>query len=297
MDIITSHINADFDSLASMIAAKKLYPEAEIVFPGSQEKKLRDFIEAFQPVKIKRIKDVDLSKVERLIIVDTKTPDRIGPLAQLLSKKKLKIHIYDHHPFNKGDIRGEVENIESVGATATIFTELLRQKRLHLTPLEATILALGIYEETGCLLFPSTTERDLLSVAYLLKRGANLNIVSSFLKLELTLEEFDILNELVQSSQELVVKGIRIKVAKASREKYLGDAAHLAHRMMDMEDIDAIFVLLRMEGKILIVARSRVPELDVSKVLKEFRGGGHPTAASATIKELSLEIVEEKLIE
>ena len=61
MDIITSHINADFDSLASMVAAKKLYPDAEIVFPGSQEKKLRDFLEAFQPVKIKRIKDIDLS--------------------------------------------------------------------------------------------------------------------------------------------------------------------------------------------------------------------------------------------
>ena len=38
MDIITSHINADFDSLASMVAAKKLYPEAEIVFAGSQKK-------------------------------------------------------------------------------------------------------------------------------------------------------------------------------------------------------------------------------------------------------------------
>ncbi len=297
MDIITSHINADFDSLASMIAAKKLYPNAEIVFPGSQEKKLRDFIELFHPVEIKRIKDIDLSKVDRLIIVDTKIPDRIGPFAQLLSKKNLKIHIYDHHPFNTGDIRGEVEKIENVGATATIFTELLRQRRLHLTPLEATILALGIYEETGCLLFPSTTERDLLSLAYLLKRGANLNIVSSFLKLELTLEEFDILNELIQSSQELVIKGIRIKVAKASREKYLGDAAHLAHRMMDMEDIDAVFVLLRMEEKILIVARSRVPELDVSKVLKEFGGGGHPTASSATIKESSLEVVEERLLD
>ena len=74
MDIITSHINADFDSLASMVAAKKLYPGAEIVFPGSQEKKLRDFLEAFHPVEIKRIKDVDLSKVIRLIMVDTKKP-------------------------------------------------------------------------------------------------------------------------------------------------------------------------------------------------------------------------------
>jgi tRNA nucleotidyltransferase (CCA-adding enzyme) len=297
VDIITSHTNADFDSLASMVAAKRIYPDAEIVFPGSQEKKLRDFLEAFQPVEIKRIRDIDLLKVTRLIIVDTKIPGRIGPLAELLSRKSIKIHIYDHHPFSKGDIRGEVEKIETVGATATIFTELLKNRRLHPTPMEATILALGIYEETGCLLFPSTTERDLTAVSYLLKKGANLNIVSSFIKMELSMEEFDILNELVRSSREIVSQGIRIKVAKASREQYYGDAAHLAHRMMDMEDIDAVIVLLRMEGKILIVGRSKVPELDVSKVIAEFGGGGHPAAASATVKEASLELVEERVLD
>ena len=35
-EIITTHINADFDALASMIAAKRLYPEATLVFSGSQ---------------------------------------------------------------------------------------------------------------------------------------------------------------------------------------------------------------------------------------------------------------------
>ncbi len=295
MDIITSHTNADFDSFASMVAAKKLYPEAKIVFPGSQEKKLRDFIEAFHPVEIKRIKDLDLSKVTRLIIVDAKIPGRIGPFAELLPNKRIKVHIYDHHPFSEGDIRGEVEKIERVGATATIFTEILKSRKLHPTPIEATILALGIYEETGCLLFPSTTERDLLAISYLLKRGANLNIVSSFLKMELSMEELDLLYELVQSSKDMVIEGVRIKVAKASREGYLGDAAHLAHRIMEIEDIDAVAVLLSMGGKILIVARSKVPELDVSKVMREFGGGGHPTAAAATIKEASLEVVEEKL--
>jgi len=290
-------MNADFDSFASMVAAKKLYPEAQIVFPGSQEKKLRDFIEAFNPVEIKRIKDINLSEVTKLIIVDTKIPGRIGLFEELLSNKKIKIHIYDHHPFSKGEIRGEVEKIERVGATATIFTEILKSRRLHPTPIEATILALAIYEETGCLLFPSTTERDLLVIPYLLKRGANLNIVSSFLKMELSMEELDMLNELVQSSKEMVIEGIRIKVAKASREGYLGDAAHLAHRMMEIEDIDAVVVLLNMEGKILMVARSKVPEFNVSNVMKEFGGGGHPTAASATIKEASLEVVEERLKE
>lgn len=297
MDIITSHINADFDSLASMVAAKKIYPDADIVFPGSQEKKLRDFIEAFHPVEIKRIKDIDLSKVTRLILVDTKNPGRIGPFAELLSNKKIKIHIYDHHPFNRDDIRGELEKIESVGATATIFTEILKNRKVHLTPMVATILALGIYEETGYLLFPSTTERDLIAVSYLLRRGANLNIVSRFLKMEMSMEELDILNELIRSSREAVIGGIRIKIAKAFREDYFGDAAYIAHRMMDIEDIDAVIVLLGMEGKILIVARSRVPELDVSVVMKEFGGGGHPTAASATIKEASLEVLEDKIIE
>ncbi|MGB9715271.1 MAG: CBS domain-containing protein [Thermodesulfovibrionales bacterium] len=297
MDIITSHINADFDSLASMVAAKKLYPDAYIVFPGSQERKLRDFIDSFHPVEIKRIKDIDFSKVTRLILVDTKNPGRIGPFAELLSNKKIKIHIYDHHPFNKDDIRGELEKIESVGATATIFTEILKNRKVYLTPMEATILALGIYEETGYLLFPSTTERDLLAVSYLLRRGANLNIVSRFLKMEMSMEELDILNELIQSSKETVIGGIRLKIAKAFREDYLGDAAYIAHRMMDIEDIDAVFVLLGMESKILMVARSRVPELDVSVVMREFGGGGHPTAASATIKEASLEVLEDRLIE
>ncbi len=297
MDIIISHINADFDSFASMIAAKRLYPEAQIVFPGSQEKKLRDFIDTFHPVEIKRIKDIDFSEVTRLIVVDTKISGRIGPFAELLSTKGIKIHIYDHHPFSKADIRGEVEKIENVGATATIFTEILKSRRLHPAPIEATILALGIYEETGCFLFPSTTERDLFAVSYLLKKGANLNIVSRFLKMELSIEELDLLNELVQSSKEMVIEGIIIRVAKASREAYFGDAAHLAHRMMEIEDIDAVFVLLSMEGKILMVARSKVPELDVSKVMMEFGGGGHPTAASATVKEASLEVVEDGLTE
>jgi tRNA nucleotidyltransferase (CCA-adding enzyme) len=294
--IITSHINADFDSLASMIAARKLYPEALLVFPGSQERKVRDFIEVFDPIKIKRLKDIDPEKVDTLIIVDTKQSDRLGPLAKILGKKGLVIHIYDHHPFKESDIRGDVEKIEEVGATATLMSEILESRKLHPSPMEATILALGIYEETGSLLFPSTTERDLQAVSYLLKHGAGLSIVSSYLKTELNVQELDLLNELIKSSAEVVLRGIRILIVRAARDAYVGDAAHLAHRIMELEDIDAVVLLLSMEGKILIVARSRVPELDVGELMNEFDGGGHPTAASATIREASLEVVAEKIV-
>ncbi|WP_333654939.1 CBS domain-containing protein [Dissulfurispira sp.] len=296
MDIITSHINADFDALSSTIGAKKIYPDAVIVFPGSLEKKVRDFVDAFHPVEIKKLKDIDLEKVKRLILVDTKHPDRIGQLKELLSRPDLKVHIYDHHPIKKSDIRGELEVIEHVGAVSTIFTEMIQKKKIPLTPMEATILCLGIYEETGSLTYTSTTPRDLVAVSYLLKRGANLNIVSDFLKIELSREEFTLLNELVQSLREVVIHGVRIKIGKGAIEGF-GDVAHLAHKIMDMEDTDAIVLLVGMADKVLMVARSKVAELDVSQVLSDFGGGGHPTAASATIKDIPFEIIEERLIE
>lgn len=38
MEIIVGHMNTDFDSLASMVAASRLYPEAIMVLPGTVAK-------------------------------------------------------------------------------------------------------------------------------------------------------------------------------------------------------------------------------------------------------------------
>ena len=43
IDVITTHINADFDCLGAMVAAARLYPGALLAFPGSQEQGVRDF--------------------------------------------------------------------------------------------------------------------------------------------------------------------------------------------------------------------------------------------------------------
>ncbi|HFQ88560.1 MAG TPA: hypothetical protein ENK27_00665, partial [Desulfobulbus sp.] len=82
MEIITTHLNADFDGLAAMVAAKRLYPEAQLVFSGSQEKNLRAFLaEEFRNIyEFKKIKHIDLKKVRRLIVVDTRQPGRIDRL-------------------------------------------------------------------------------------------------------------------------------------------------------------------------------------------------------------------------
>jgi len=297
MEVITTHLNADFDALASLTAAKKYYPDALLVFPGSQEKTVRDFLSASNSLPdITKIKDINLEDIDRLVLVDVRNPGRIGRFADILDRKGLSIHIYDHHPHITSDIKGHKEIIEPVGATTTIFTEMLKKDDIAITPAEATLLMLGIYEETGSLIFPSTTVRDLTAASYLLKKGANLNVVSNFITKELGPEEIDLLNELIQSSRELIIHDIRIKIAKASRETYIGDIASLAHRIRDIEDTDTIFLLVMMEDRVQVIARSHTPEVDVSEILSKIGGGGHPQAASAVVRNMSLEETEQALI-
>jgi len=294
MQIITTHLNADFDAVACCMAAKKLYPEAYVVLPGSIERKVKLFFESFHPFEIKKLKEIDIDKVKTLIVVDTRSIQRIGELAQLL-KKPVKVHLYDHHPKGEDDIKADFEITEQIGALASLFTEIFRKKNISITPLEATLLCLGIYEETGCLLFPSTTERDAMAVAYLLKRGANLNIVSQFLKEELSREEVSLLNELLNSLQEYLINGIRINIGHAVKEEPQ-DISHIAHKVMDIIDTDALFLIIEMEDKILIIGRSNTPQVDVGLILSEFNGGGHWAAGSATLKEMPINLLIDELV-
>ncbi|RPH85572.1 MAG: hypothetical protein EHM75_09575 [Desulfobacteraceae bacterium] len=43
LQVITTHLNADFDGLASMLAAKKLYPEALWSSPGPRSRTCATF--------------------------------------------------------------------------------------------------------------------------------------------------------------------------------------------------------------------------------------------------------------
>jgi tRNA nucleotidyltransferase (CCA-adding enzyme) len=297
MDVITTHLNADFDALASMVAAKKYYSDALLVFPGAQEKMVRDFLPTSQiSPEFKKLKDINFQDIARLILVDIKNRERIGRFSEILDKEGLIIHIYDHHPFSPDDIRGQKEIVENVGATTTIFTEMVQKDRMHISPAEATLLMLGIYEETGSLIFPSTTVRDLSAAAYLLKKGANLNVVSGFISKELGPEEISLLNELIQSAKDHVIHDIRIKISRASRETYIGDIAFLAHKIREIEEVDSIFLLVMMEDRVQVIARSHTPEVDVSEVLHAFGGGGHHQAASAVVRDMSLEETENKLL-
>jgi tRNA nucleotidyltransferase (CCA-adding enzyme) len=298
MEVIITHINADFDALASLLAAHKLYPEAKLVFPGSQEKSLRDFFvrSTFYVLEADRAKDIALERVTKLIIVDTRQRSRIGRFAEIVDKPGLEIHIYDHHPASTEDVRGTLEAIEEKGATITIILRQLRERGIPLTPDEATIMMLGIYEDTGSLTFSSTTAEDFHAAAYLLTQGASLNIISDMITRELTAEQVFLLNDLIGSAERYDIRGVEAVVTTGSSDRYIGDVAIVVHKLKDMENLNCVFALISMEDRIYLIARSRVAEVNVAEVALEFGGGGHPTAASATIKDLTMVEAKERLL-
>ncbi len=299
LTVITTHINADFDALASMLAAQKLYPGALVVFPGSQEKNLRNFFikSMVYLFNMADIKDIDFSSLKRLVLVDTRQASRIGKLSSLLDRPDIDIHIYDHHPPMSNDIKGHYEVHHLTGATVTILTEILIEKGIDISPDEATIMCLGIYEDTGSFTFPSTTERDFTAAAFLLSKGANLNVVSNLTSREISPEQVGLLNDMIQAATRYNINGVEIVITTVSTDNYVSDFAFLVHKMVKMENLDAIFAIARMGDKMYLVARSRIPEVDVGAIVTPLGGGGHTFAAAASIKGKTLAQIEHELEE
>jgi tRNA nucleotidyltransferase (CCA-adding enzyme) len=291
-------MNADFDSLASMVAAKKFYPDAIMVFAGSQEKNIRDFfVESSQySLDFKRQKQIPLNKVTKLILVDTRQARRIGNFAKCLKNPGIELHIYDHHPNTPDDLKGDVEVIKAVGSTSTIFAQLFREKKMSISKDEATLLSMGIYEDTGSFNYATTTPDDLETASWLLEQGANLHTVSQSIARELTVYQLGLLNDLIKSAINYTIQGVEIVVAKLALPEYVDEFALLVRRFMVMENLNVLFALASMEGRIYLIARSRMPEVNVGEIARDFGGGGHASAASATVKSMTMVEAEEKLI-
>ena len=297
MDVITTHTNADFDCLGAMTAALRLYPGALLSFPGSQERAVRDFIERHPDYlpRFTRAKDINLNGISRLIIVDCQHAARIGRFAEILGQPGLEIHIFDHHPVTEESIIPTGGSVAPCGSASTLLAARLMAQGAELSIEEATLILLGIHEDTGRLLFASTTPEDYRVAGWLTGQGARLAVVSDALTPEMTKAQMGLLKQLLTTIKTSSINGIIISIAHASSGHYVGDIASLAHLMRDMKNMDALFLAVAMEDHVYLVARSHVPEVDAGVIMKGFEGGGHATAASAVVHNQPLKQVLERL--
>lgn len=297
MEIITTHLEADFDGLASMVAARKLYPDAKLVLPGGAQSRERAYL-AQHPVPLIPVTDLAPAEITRLILVDTDHQDRLGPLEKVLKNQSVSIHIWDHHPIEPSNPlanRAELMKLEPVGATITLLCEELQARSLAWTPEEATLFAIALYEETGHFTYLHTTPRDLRVAARLIETGADLTTVTDVIQRKWTEPQVALFNALLQSTQLFTLGRRRIALASLTWTDYVADLAPVIQQLGQLHGADAVIGLVAMEGKVQFIGRSRHADMDMNRIAQTFGGAGHTMAAAASIKGQTLPEVEHQL--
>jgi tRNA nucleotidyltransferase (CCA-adding enzyme) len=298
MQIITTHKGADFDAVASVMAAKILYPEAVAVLPKSLNPNVKAFLSIHKDVFDARTPhEIEPQEVMRLIVVDTNRWDRLEQTDRLKKNKYLEIFLWDHH-LSEGDIEATWKCEGAVGANITLLIRGIKQQNIELTPIQATLFLAGLYEDTGNLTFPATTAEDALAAAYLLQQGADLSVLSSFLKPAYGVGQRKVLTRMLQSVEKKRLGGYQFSFNQVNIDGYVNNLAVVVGMYREIVNVDVAFGIFvhKERGNIIVIGRSGTNGLDVGKIMRALGGGGHPAAGSALIKSVNPDAVEQMMV-
>lgn len=297
MNIIAGHRNPDFDCFASAVAAQKIYKDHVVVISGVPQQNLSQYLAIYEE-QFNFISESDLpeKRVASLVIVDTASEKRLGKKIRALLKNAERIVVYDHHPdIKESGISGKIK-IESVGATITLLLEEIRTHGIPINPVEATLFAIGLYEDTGNFLYTTTTLRDIDALKFLVERGANLVEISDYIKVDLNYDQKIVAEQLISNMETHDVNGINISMAFAETEKFIGGLNAVVSKLWYLQKVDTLVCVVRTGKKTYVVGRTSSNDIDLGSAMAELGGGGHQKAASCSLKTQDLNEAKSKVL-
>jgi tRNA nucleotidyltransferase (CCA-adding enzyme) len=279
MHIILSHEQGDFDSLGAMLGASLIFKNAVPVLQHRQNLNVRAFLNLYLPdLPFCDPRHLPDEGVETLTVVDAQSMPGIKGIGQ-----KTSVIVIDHHSKRLGLPPEWKVTIDCVGACTTLFVEQIQNLMVDLTPIQATLLLLGIYEDTGSLTYENTTARDLHASAYLLEKEASLRIANKYLNPPLSDHQQKLYHALLACVETHQIQGLNVLIACGDAGTMTDEVSSIAHKMRDLLDPDALFILVNTLEGIRLVARSSSEQINVASVAAHFGGGGHGRAASALV--------------
>ncbi len=149
--------------------------------------------------------------IDQVILVDTQSLITLKGLST-----RTKVSVIDHHPRKAHTDPEWTVELHNTGACTTVLVEKLQEAQIPLSTSQATLLLLGIYEDTGSLGYATTNSRDLLAAAYLLEHGADLTIASRYLNPPLSNAQMVLYDRLMKDITTHKIHNLTILVAKAN---------------------------------------------------------------------------------
>ena len=269
MEVILTHEQADFDAIAAMLGFHLHHPATTPVLPLSLNLNVQDFLKQYRgALPFVRRQNLDKEPVQRAWLVDTQSLNTIKGM-----NRATEIHVLDHHDLRHNRPKSwKIETVQ-VGACTTLLVEKLQSAGTELTTIQATLLLLGIYEDTGSMTYVHTTARDVNAVAFLLEQGASLRIANRFLNSPLSAQQMTLYDNLLKNSRSLQLYGQQIIIACTDASTMTDEISSVAHKLRDLLAPDAIFIIVKTAAGVRIVARSTSDQVNVAEVAAHFGGG------------------------
>jgi len=280
MQVILTHEQADFDAVASALGANLLHPGSFVLQPNHMNRNVRAFLNHYESeLLFARFNDIPREEITEVFLVDTQSLVTIKGI-----NSHTQIHVIDHHQKKEGFPQDWFYKNTATGACTTYFVEQLQENNGYLNVIHATLLLLGIYEDTGSLTYTNTTPQDVRAAAFLIENGASLKLASQYLNQPLSADQRLVLDELIKNINVLKIEDCSIAVSFADAPDLTDEVSSIAHKLADLYDPDALFTFIKTPAGIRLVARSTTNQINVAKIAKKFGGGGHAKAAAALIR-------------
>ena len=279
MHLILTHEQADFDAIAATLGAHLISKDTTPILPIHLNRNVRTFLNLYGgDLPFTLISDLPRTPIEKITLVDTQSLISVKGMS-----RETKISVIDHHP-KRNDLPIHWSFTEcKTGACTTHFVEKITAQKIQLNISEATLLLLGIYEDTGSLTFISTTPQDIFAAATLLENGASLTIANKYLNPPLSDKQRALFDELLKNSSSQVIHGKKTIISYAEAMELTEEISSVAHKLCDLLDPDALFIFVYTQEGIRLVARSFSDQINVAKITARYGGGGHSRAAAALI--------------
>ncbi len=132
--------------------------------------------------------------------------------------------------------------------------------------------------------YASTTARDIRAAAYLMDQGASLKIAADFLNPPLSPDQRLLYDRLLASARFAAHSWPHRDHRHPVMPKIMNEEiSSIAHKLRDLLDPDALFLLVTTRDGVRIIARSTSDRIDVARIAREFGGGGHERASAALL--------------
>jgi c-di-AMP phosphodiesterase-like protein len=302
--VVMGHKNMDLDCLGAAVGVYKvvsaLDKRCEIVI-GEMSRNVQRIHErllkesslsgVFVPAQDAR-KGVGANTL--LVVVDTYRPSLVESLETLNAAERqfAKVVVFDHHRMAADFIKQAVMVYHEPFASSAceLVTEVMESSRLNvkLKPVEADALLAGITVDTKNFSI-KTGARTFEAAAYLRRAGADGVRIKMLFQSDFA--SFRAKSAAVGSA-EVIFENVAVSVSSAHVENPQIVAAQTADELLNIDGIEASFVLCYWDGAIIISARS-LGGINVQLIMEKLGGGGHATVAGAQLYEKTYDDLNE----